>query len=462
MSPEEAAAAVEEIRERVRARHAKKVAELPDFELPPLEPLGRARDRAEAKSAAIGGVNPRPPGLLNNAIQAVKRAVARSLNWFVRDQVEFNRAAIAYMERNIEAMVEQNYALLRLAREHAALREESLPRLDELTALQSDVLKHWQQWRPAWEERLTKAEVGFLHAVREVEAEAREREAGLKSETLKLHRSYLDALSKAIEEVQGKFWADLAKMRSEQERLIHTELRLIRRRAAAPAASAPSAAPALAFDYARFEERFRGDEQYVAESLKFYLPYFEGAKGVVDLGCGRGEFLALLRAQGIEAVGVEIDRDALAACREKGLDAVEQDLFGFLAAQPDESLGGVLAAHVVEHLPPERTPELMEAVWRTLRPGGAFALETPNPGCLAIYAGDFYLDPTHNKPVPAAQLHFYMEEAGFGEIEVRERRPAVETFPELAALDGDDRLRGFRRKFFGGLDYAIVGRKLKS
>ena len=104
----------------------------------------------------------------------------------------------------------------------------------------------------------------------------------------------------------------------------------------------------------------------------------------------------------------------------------------------------------------------MNLAARKLLPGGVFAIETPNPGCLAIFAGDFYLDPTHQRPVPSRQLDFYLREAGFGEIETHELNPAAEVFPELAAMDESEALRGFRRRFFGGLDYAIIGRKMNS
>jgi len=87
--------------------------------------------------------------------------------------------------------------------------------------------------------------------------------------------------------------------------------------------------------------------------------------------------------------------------------------------------------------------------------GGVLAIETPNPECLAIFASHFYLDPTHTRPVPHALLSFYMEEFGMGSIEVHRRSPAVESMPALASLPED-----FRAAFFGGLDYAIIGRKL--
>ena len=159
MTAEQVNEVVREIRERVRGRYEKQVDELPDFTLPTLDPLGHARDAAEGKSASIGTVNPRPPGVLNNAAQAIKRKIARALDWFVRDQVHFNQAVVRYMDANLEASIEQNHQLLRLAKETA------------------DMLHHWNEWRPAWEEKLTKAEIDLLHSLRSLEERARARES---------------------------------------------------------------------------------------------------------------------------------------------------------------------------------------------------------------------------------------------------------------------------------------------
>ena len=122
---------------------------------------------------------------------------------------------------------------------------------------------------------------------------------------------------------------------------------------------------------------------------------------------------------------------------------------------PELSLDGIFCAQVVEHLPPGRLPEMIRLAASRLERGGVLAIETPNPECLAIFASHFYLDPTHARPVPHALLAFYMEEYGLGLIEVHRRSPAVESMPALASLPED-----FREAFFGGLDYAIVGRKL--
>ena len=476
MSPKQIAATVKEIRDRVRGRYEKNVPEVADFELPSLDDLGYARDAAHGHVASIGQVNPRPPGFANKAVQAFKKLIARLLDWHVRDQVDFNRAAVRYMDTALEVEAEQNYNLLRVARGLAELNQIQEERYHELKGLlesvtqqQRDMLQHWGQWRPAWEEKLTASEINLLHSMREMEAGARDREDSFRARLEQMHQQYGEALAETTKDIQERLWQDLAKLRTEQESLIHTELKLIRRRSgeAIPPQPAPKPGQTAAsngfvslddFDYARFEERFRGREDYVARSQEFYLPRFQHCRRVLDLGCGRGEFLELMRKQGIDAEGVDLDADAIAACREKGLKATQSDLFGFLAAQPDSSLDGILCSHVVEHLQPAGTIRLVASAAGKLAPGGVLAIETPNPACLATLTGDFFLDPTHVRPVPANLLHFLFEEAGLSNIEVHELRSASEMMPEIKALDRVEGGQAFREKFFGGLDYAILGR----
>ena len=212
---------------------------------------------------------------------------------------------------------------------------------------------------------------------------------------------------------------------------------------------------AVPFDYGRFAERFRGTEEYVKSGLQFYLPHFTGCQRVLDIGCGRGEFLEMMRDAGIPASGIDLSDESVAICRHKGLDAERADLFDYLAALPEAALDGIFCAQVVEHLPPERLPEMIKLCASRLSRNGAIAIETPNPECLAIFATHFYLDPTHTRPVPHPLLAFYLEEFGVGNIEVRRLAPAVESMASLDSLPED-----FRDAFFGSLDYAITGRKL--
>ena len=157
----------------------------------------------------------------------------------------------------------------------------------------------------------------------------------------------------------------------------------------------------------------------------------------------------------MRARGIDSNDDSIAVCQANGLDAEKADLFGYLSTLPDASLGSVICCQVVEHLPRPQLPEMIRVAYAKLRSGGLLAIETPNPECLAIFATHFYLDPTHTRPVPAVLLRFYLEEAGFGSVEIERLSPAVESMPALAELPAS-----FRDAFFGGLDYAIFARKL--
>jgi O-antigen chain-terminating methyltransferase len=143
-----------------------------------------------------------------------------------------------------------------------------------------------------------------------------------------------------------------------------------------------------------------------------YLQYFRQEGPVVDLGCGRGEFLELLTWGGMECYGVDIDPRSVERCRELGLDVREQDLFEHLRGLPESSLGGIYCAQVVEHVPPETIANLFVDIARTLRAGAKAVIETPNPGTFATHMHSFWRDPTHIRPVPQPTLSMAARQAG--------------------------------------------------
>lgn len=443
MDTDELTAILQEVRDRVRARNPKG-ATAAAGDLPDLMPLLHARDAAEAKVASIGTVNPRAGGPLNWLAQRAKKTIARALDWHVREQVEFNRNVMACVQATLEALEE--------IRRSAALEELK------------DIRTHWVDWHQEWEHKLVVNETKLLRGLAELNAAFQHRaglaEATFRDQVKSQHADFTAALERSLK----RLWADLESVRLDYERLIHAELRVIRQRTAvtATAAAAP-AAPRLQgqssappeFDYGRFAERFRGPEDYVKNGQQFYLPYFTGRREVLDIGCGRGEFLELMREAGVPAHGIDLSWESVGLCRQKGLQAEAADVFGYLADQPEGSLDGIFSAQVVEHLPPDRLPDMVRLAASRLRRDGVLAIETPNPECLAIFASHFYLDPTHTRPVPHALLAFYMEEYALGGIEVHRLSPAIESMPALAGLPQD-----FREAFFGGLDYAIIGRKL--
>ncbi|HWR50551.1 MAG TPA: class I SAM-dependent methyltransferase [Bryobacteraceae bacterium] len=464
LKTEELTALLREVRHRVRSQYAS--ASAAGIALPDLMPVLHARDAALAKVAAIGSVNPRPPGVLNGIIQALKRAVSRALDWHVRDQVEFNRGMVTAFEAVMEALNENNRTLAELAsraataQSAATVANEAAGAAREAAAAagraSDDAVAHWVQWRAAWERNLDRIEKEFLRSVAELQA-------AFQYEVKLHHSNYGLSLEKAIHELQASFWEDMARSRDEMGRLIQGELRLIRQRLATgmpsaaiqPATAIPSTGlPAVTYDAAAHAERFRGSEEYVREKQRRYVPLFQDATDVLDIGCGRGEFLELMREAGVKARGIDLSAEAIALCRERGFDAEVADLFPYLAALPDESLGGVFSAQVVEHIEPARLPEMIHLIAAKLERGGRVAIETPNPECLAIFAVHFYLDPTHQRPVPSELLRFWMEEAGLSEIRVESLSPAVETMPSLAELP-----EAFRAAFFGGLDYVITAKR---
>ncbi len=465
MESAELIAILNEVRDRVRGRNPQTAAGGVPVALPDLMPLSHARDAALGKVAAIGTVNPRSGGIGNTLVQSWKRFVARVLDWHVREQVEFNRKTVACIDATLESLNETNRALVQLG-ERIATQDTLNAEWREV----KDIRSHWAEWRFEWENKLSQNEIQFLRSVADLQGGFQHRatlmDANYRDAMRGQHAEFTGALERFSLDIQKRLWADLERIRLDYERLIYSELKTIRQRAqvtaasvAAPLNGAPSQAPGapaeLGFDYGRFAERFRGTEEYVKAGQQFYLPYFTGCRNVLDIGCGRGEFLQMMQAAEIPAMGIDLGHESVATCLHKGLKAEVADLFAYLENLPESSLDGIFCSQVVEHLPPDRLPEMVRLCASRLQRHGVIAIETPNPECLAIFATHFYLDPTHHRPVPHPLLAFYLEEFGVGNIEVRKLAPAVESMPSLKSLPED-----FRDAFFGGLDYAILGRKL--
>jgi O-antigen chain-terminating methyltransferase len=246
--------------------------------------------------------------------------------------------------------------------------------------------------------------------------------------------------------------------------------------------SAPASAPKDVLSraveehgYFELERRYRGTEEEILDRISVYLPWLRtipAGAPVLDLGCGRGESLALLRDQGIPARGVDSSARMVALCRERGLDALEGDLFGTLAGLEEGSLGAVVSFHVIEHLPAASLDRLVRLAWRALKPGGVLILETPSPLSLLVAARNFWLDPTHVRPVHPESLKLIYELAGFDPVERLDLRafPDRERLPEIDLAKVPEEQRQLADKvnrlrdrvdelLFGFQDFGMVGRK---
>jgi O-antigen chain-terminating methyltransferase len=235
------------------------------------------------------------------------------------------------------------------------------------------------------------------------------------------------------------------------------------------------AAPTVdSYKYVGFEDRFRGAPEEIRRRLTDYVPDFSGASDVLDVGCGRGEFLDLLREAGVKARGLDLNHEMVEVCRARGLEAAEGDALGYLRAQPDASLGGLFAAQVVEHLDPSYLMRTLDAAYHALRPGSRIILETINPACWFAFFESYIRDLTHVRPIHPDTLKYLLTASGFQRVEIRYRAPYPEREKlQPVALDADaspaaraaaDTLNAnaerINRLLFTHLDYAAVAVRL--
>jgi SAM-dependent methyltransferase len=221
--------------------------------------------------------------------------------------------------------------------------------------------------------------------------------------------------------------------------------------------------------YVAFENRFRGSREDVRERLRPYVDLFAGLAPVADLGCGRGEFLELLREAGITGLGAESNTQAVAHCRERGLDVSAADLVSFLAARAPGSLGGVFAAQVAEHLPPRVLLALLRESHRVLRPGGLLLLETVNPRSVVGFLEVYNRDLTHERPLHPDTLSFLAAAAGFTDVRVELRSPVdpaaqlqpvpVDGLPARAVETLNENVARLNALLYGPQEYALLARR---
>ncbi|MDA1183463.1 MAG: class I SAM-dependent methyltransferase [Acidobacteria bacterium] len=356
-------------------------------------------------------------------------------------QQEFNAAVVDHINRNALVGIEAHHASERTIAWVERTVQDSVDRL----AGQTDELRRHQEALGAWEQRSGDA-VARLTA---------------SHEELRTSIGVLQQAAHALKRDVGRLTASGAMPP-----------------AVAPSSAEPASPAAVAagqlesadsHTYVGFEDLFRGSADDITERVSEYLPFVQGASDVLDIGCGRGEFLALLREHGIRAKGIDINGSMVEVCRQQGLDATEADALSYLRAQPDNSLGGLFAAQVVEHLEPRYLTGLLDIAFDKLRPGAPIILETINPACWFAFFESYIRDITHVRPIHPDTLTYLLVASGFQHVDVRYRAPYPEhdklqrIAPQASLGDSVDTLNAnverLNSLLFTWLDYAAIGRR---
>jgi len=457
-----------------------------------------ARLHSEVKVALeghlqTGQLNPRHPGLHNDAVQFLKKAMRRSLTWYTRPLHLFQASVIRALQhvntvllRQGETLQSQGEALQRqgetLQRQGEALQNQSvaLRQTSEQIENQSAALRQTTeqiQNQSAVMRQMSEQVRPLRTDVTALQTRYEELDLKLRSELDKSHAhqgARLDAVQAQLGVVQEQLRQLTAATRGKERdfRRLKQALESGNFTFQQPTAPTPPMFPSEIqheneFDYFLFEDHYRGGEADIRERQNAYLELFRGRDHVVDIGCGRGEFLELLRDNDITARGIELGTDQYLLCREKGLDVVQQDLFTFLESQPDASLGGVFSAQVIEHMTASDQLRFVSLAYQKCSPNSPVLFETINPECVYALVHNFFLDPTHVRPVHPGTLKFAMESQGFRNVQLRFSSPVSDkTIPPLALNGDSESLQRFNAAMtqvnellYGNQDYAAIGWK---
>jgi len=239
-----------------------------------------------------------------------------------------------------------------------------------------------------------------------------------------------------------------------------------------PAGLEEGAGRLRAFEYLLFENRHRGAEAEIQARQRTYLPYFKNSGPVLDIGCGRGEFLELLKGAGIAAQGVELNPEMVQVAQQKGVEVIQGDGLEHLRKLPDRELGGIFLSQVIEHLGPENLRELVRTAFLKLAPGGVLLAETVNPQCLTTFSGAFYVDLSHQNPIHPEAAHFLWESVGFRQVNILYVSPYPpemllkemvrrddESYEDETARVLNENVRRLNDLLYGYQDYAVIGYK---
>jgi SAM-dependent methyltransferase len=428
----------------------------------------------ETGNTLVGGLPPQPPTFRGRVGRALIGLIRRSLFWYTPTIHAFQRAvAAAFQEQNEKTGAVKS----ELSRRLSLIEKENYSLREQLRSAEGAL----QRWKDL-DNRIARLEISEEIVRKEHLAEI--------SNDLKLRLNNLSdsfehdsarrgALAMELQALRENMAESGRKVQAVDQFTLSTraEMMLVERRVSAllnaPRERTDSAnihedsagRPQLLSDvlYCDFESQFRGSEEEIKERVTYYLPRLEELglgspeMPIVDIGCGRGEWLDVLRERRLLAYGVDGNSSMIATCRDKGLAVEEHDGIQHLQSLSNTSVGAVTAFHFIEHLPFAALLAFIDEVLRVLKPGGLALFETPNPDNLVVGACTFYLDPTHQRPLPSGLLKFVMQSRGFSSIEVL----ALHPYPSSYHLDqsAGPAAQVLNERLYGCQDYAVLALK---
>ena len=410
---------------------------------------------------------PPPRGVRTRLAGFVWRLVAP---YFERQQA-FNAALVDHVNRSMTVARDSSAAM-------AALSDSLRDYVDAVGRFHSHLIVYLQQVTLYVDTKDRRAAGGLMSvydpAIAAVSDELLKRWESMVAREQRF-AARVDAVNGGHDDIRGTLAVvqqSTLTLKRELERLLAT--------APSPGSRVESAAPRTAdpsidsYKYVGFEDRFRGAQDDIRQRLTDYIADFAGASDVLDVGCGRGEFLDLLRGAGVGARGLDVNHEMVEVCRSRGLDASEGDALGHLLSLSDGALGGLFAAQVVEHLEPTYLMRTLDAAYHKLRPGSRIVLETINPACWYAFFASYIRDLTHVRPIHPETLQYLLTASGFQRVEIRYRAPYPE-HEKLQMIPADpeqpaalraavDTLNGNASRLnallFTFLDYAAVATRL--
>jgi SAM-dependent methyltransferase len=461
---------MQENRERIRQRSAPpRLTAEPESAGPELLDMGAletAIDSLHLRKSLVGELPPQPPSFRGRLGGLLVKAVRRMLFWYTPQIRDFQAGVVAVFDEQMSVLRsfaitnQQNRDLLQDVKGRLERLEPALEKMERALDAEGRAREHLVERldeeraaRTILEQALgaeTRAREHLMQRV-EVETTAREQMAG------KLRQVDL-----AIQQLRAE--------NSHQSARISILLEEARRKKAT-LADEPQPVQLPDEDrhkldglYMALEDRFRGGRVEIEERLRFYLPLLEKHRigtqrmPILDLGCGRGEWLEILSEADLDAYGVDTNRIFIAQCKARGLRVVEEDALQHLRSLQDGRLGGVTGFHIIEHLPLDVLIKLIDETVRVLKPGGLAIFETPNPQNVLVGAHNFYIDPTHRHPIPCLTAQFLLEARGLCDVEIIHLHPYAESY---RVLDGRTELaQKFNDYFYGPQDYAVIGRRV--